>query len=111
LNLRQADILPVLVTNHTVTIAAELRDQRILVGQCEISHPSRSSAPSIVTSLVHEDRTRPWDDSAPTDALDNETASTPDNVAYTKQDDSNHEPLGSPIDRLSKFNCYLSLHI
>ena len=96
------------MTNHTVTIAAELKDQRILVGQCEISHPSRPSAP--ITSQAHEDRTRGWDDSAPTDALDNETAATPDNVAFTKQDQSNYDTLGSPIDRLSKFNRYICRH-
>ncbi|KAJ7480072.1 hypothetical protein B0H11DRAFT_2026407 [Mycena galericulata] len=35
----QANILPVIVTNHTVTIAAELDNGERLVGQCEISHP------------------------------------------------------------------------
>lgn len=35
----QATILPVIVTNHTVTIAAELENGIRLVGQCEISHP------------------------------------------------------------------------
>ncbi|KAF9242348.1 hypothetical protein BU15DRAFT_24361, partial [Melanogaster broomeanus] len=35
----QANILPIIVTNHTVTIAAELENGSRLVGQCEISHP------------------------------------------------------------------------
>jgi len=35
----QANIVPVVVTNHTVTIAAELENGEKLVGQCEISHP------------------------------------------------------------------------
>jgi len=33
--------LPVVVTNHTVTIAAELVNGVKIVGQCEISHPVR----------------------------------------------------------------------
>lgn len=33
-------VLPVINTNHTATIAAELQDGDIIVGQCEISHPS-----------------------------------------------------------------------
>ncbi|SNX82977.1 uncharacterized protein MEPE_01683 [Melanopsichium pennsylvanicum] len=33
-------VLPVINTNHTATIAAELEDGEILVGQCEISHPA-----------------------------------------------------------------------
>jgi len=41
----QAHILPVLVTNHTVTIAAELESGDTIVGQCEISHPTRPMLP------------------------------------------------------------------
>ncbi|PWY98484.1 UPF0052-domain-containing protein [Testicularia cyperi] len=33
-------VLPVINTNHTATIAAELEDGEIIVGQCEISHPA-----------------------------------------------------------------------
>jgi len=44
----QANILPVIVTNHTVTIAAELVDGARIVGQCEISHPIRIT-PGIIT--------------------------------------------------------------
>lgn len=33
-------VLPVINTNHTATIAAELEDGDIIVGQCEISHPA-----------------------------------------------------------------------
>ncbi|KAJ7151642.1 hypothetical protein C8R46DRAFT_1304209 [Mycena filopes] len=39
-----ANILPVIVTNHTVTVAAELENGEKLVGQCEISHPVPSKA-------------------------------------------------------------------
>jgi hypothetical protein len=36
--------LPVIVTNRTVTLAAELVNSVKLVGQCEISHPTQTSA-------------------------------------------------------------------
>ncbi|KAF8761416.1 hypothetical protein RHS01_00386 [Rhizoctonia solani] len=42
----QAHVLPVLVTSHFVTIAAELTNKRTIVGQCEISHPVPSTKPS-----------------------------------------------------------------
>ncbi|KDN52882.1 hypothetical protein K437DRAFT_253831 [Tilletiaria anomala UBC 951] len=34
-----AKVIPVINTNHTATIAAELRSGDVIVGQCEISHP------------------------------------------------------------------------
>jgi 2-phospho-L-lactate transferase/gluconeogenesis factor (CofD/UPF0052 family) len=34
-------VLPVINTNHTATIAASLQDGQIILGQCEISHPTR----------------------------------------------------------------------
>jgi 2-phospho-L-lactate transferase/gluconeogenesis factor (CofD/UPF0052 family) len=37
-------VLPVINTNHTATIAAELEDAEIIVGQCEISHPAPKSS-------------------------------------------------------------------
>ncbi|KAJ7771927.1 hypothetical protein DFH07DRAFT_997593, partial [Mycena maculata] len=43
---RRANILPVIVTNHTVTIAAELENGERLVGQCEISHPVPATDPA-----------------------------------------------------------------
>ncbi|CAE6471288.1 unnamed protein product, partial [Rhizoctonia solani] len=42
----QAHVLPVLVTSHFVTIAAELTNKRTIVGQCEISHPVPGARPS-----------------------------------------------------------------
>ncbi|KAI8138177.1 hypothetical protein BJV82DRAFT_697883 [Fennellomyces sp. T-0311] len=36
-------VLPVIVTNHTASIAAELQDGTTLRGQCEISHPGSLS--------------------------------------------------------------------
>ena len=38
-----ANVVPVINTNHTATIAAELADASVVVGQCEISHPPQHS--------------------------------------------------------------------
>ena len=38
--LSSCDVLPAVNTNKTTTIAADLKDGSLLVGQCEISHPS-----------------------------------------------------------------------
>lgn len=38
-------VLPVINTNHTATIAAELEDGEMIVGQCEISHPAPKPQP------------------------------------------------------------------
>lgn len=43
----RTSVLPVIVTNHTAAIAAELEDGDVLRGQCEISHPSPSRRPSL----------------------------------------------------------------
>jgi len=42
MHLSSSKVLPVINTNHTATIAAELENDEIVVGQCEISHPVRS---------------------------------------------------------------------
>lgn len=39
-------VLPAVNTNNTTTIAAVLRDRSVLMGQCEISHPSASNTGS-----------------------------------------------------------------
>lgn len=36
-------VLPVINTNHTATIAATLQSGQVILGQCEISHPAKSS--------------------------------------------------------------------
>lgn len=36
-------VIPAINTNHTATIAADLRDGETIVGQCEISHPANPS--------------------------------------------------------------------
>ncbi|KAE8212220.1 hypothetical protein CF327_g4097 [Tilletia walkeri] len=38
---RGSRVIPAINTNHTATIAASLIDEDVLVGQCEISHPSK----------------------------------------------------------------------
>ncbi|GAA6010644.1 hypothetical protein JCM10207_007781 [Rhodosporidiobolus poonsookiae] len=43
IDLSTLSVLPVINTSSTVTIAAELRNGRIIAGQSEISHPSPSS--------------------------------------------------------------------
>lgn len=48
----QAHVLPVLVTSHFVTIAAELTNKRMIVGQCEISHPVPSTKPSALAGTT-----------------------------------------------------------
>ncbi|KAI8067492.1 hypothetical protein BC940DRAFT_227175, partial [Gongronella butleri] len=40
-------VIPVINTNHTATIAAELQDGQVIIGQCEISHPSPASATNV----------------------------------------------------------------
>lgn len=42
---RAGRVLPVINTNHTVTIAATLQDGQTILGQCEISHPARAGEP------------------------------------------------------------------
>ncbi|KAG8850154.1 hypothetical protein FRB96_000529 [Tulasnella sp. 330] len=49
----KAHILPALVTNHTVTIAAELEDNTKIVGQCEISHPVKRPTDTVPPSPDH----------------------------------------------------------
>ncbi len=99
----QANILPVVVTNHTVTIAAELvsalavcvnshltchRGQdngERLVGQCEISHPVAPVAPSINFSEADL-----W---SPEDGLETQRQ----NVMFEPQGKDSYEPLPSRI--------------
>lgn len=113
---KQADILPVLVTNHTVTIAAELSNGQTLVGQCEISHPSPSSIPSPIvkpTNTFHLGGRKKVDDSSDDDeeessfeddwaedAMGVDTGSSVQNVNYTKEDEM-PESLEAPIRRAS----------
>lgn len=103
----KADILPVLVTNHTVTIAADLENGRTLVGQCEISHPSPSLSSPVATNPrsrfhIHqgdeESEASETDNEWAEDAMGEQAASTTHNVNYTKEEEQ-PQPLESPIRR------------
>ncbi|KAJ3767025.1 UPF0052-domain-containing protein [Lentinula raphanica] len=89
----QANILPVIVTNHTVTIAAEMENGERIVGQCDISHPvATAQAPTI--NVVDE-----W---SPSD--DSKGQAT--NVLFGAQSKDQYEPLSSRISRLLYINAY-----
>ncbi|KAH9486721.1 hypothetical protein JR316_0000786 [Psilocybe cubensis] len=93
----KANILPVIVTNHTVTIAAELEDGEHLVGQCEISHPMVSPEPAIP---------QPSDDDAPAPDGIGEYVSPKQNVMFESIGKDKYEPLPSRISRLYYINGY-----
>ncbi|KIY45714.1 UPF0052-domain-containing protein [Fistulina hepatica ATCC 64428] len=100
-NTQENAILPVIVTNHTPIIAAELEDGSKLVGQCEISHPVRTKAArsqSFFTALdVDEDEDAPW----------SPTSSTNDNVKFEHGvGKATYEELDSKIHRLFYINSY-----
>ncbi|KAJ7171747.1 UPF0052-domain-containing protein [Mycena crocata] len=91
----QANILPVIVTNHTVTIAAELDNGEKLVGQCEISHPVPSSDLGTTVS-------EPF---SPVDGM-GATISQRKNVMFEQQAKGEYEALGARITRLFYMNAY-----
>ncbi|KAI0656776.1 UPF0052-domain-containing protein [Cubamyces menziesii] len=93
----QANILPVIVTNHTVTIAAELENGERLVGQCEISHPVRQG-PRIDISSQSEP-------ASPVDALDG-TLPQARNVLFQPEGKHQYEPLNAQITHLFYINAY-----
>ena len=103
----QANILPVIVTNHTVTIAAELvrlsypwlvrsvltcvplqENGERLVGQCEISHPVRQH-PGISISSDESP-------ASPVDPLDG-TLARSRNVLFEAEGKNQFEPLNARI--------------
>ncbi|KAN0101027.1 hypothetical protein V8E55_001011 [Tylopilus felleus] len=95
----QANILPVIVTNHTVTIAAELENGIRLVGQCEISHPVNPP------SSFEEDCPE-MDAFSPVDGM-GEIIPHRSNVMYSQLDkDRGYEPLQAKIYRLYYINAY-----
>ncbi|KAI6022574.1 hypothetical protein EDC04DRAFT_3117743 [Pisolithus marmoratus] len=99
----QANILPVIVTNHTVTIATELENGSRLVGQCEISHPVNPSV-----SFEEDNPCEPCDSNL-FSPLDGMASPVPhrSNVMY-RQDDKERgcEALESRICRLYYINAY-----
>ncbi|KAJ7102528.1 UPF0052-domain-containing protein [Mycena belliarum] len=95
----QANILPVIVTNHTVTIAAELDNGEKLVGQCEISHPVPSDGPDITVSASASAPASPDDGMG-------ETIAQRRNVLFEQQAKGAYTPLGARISRLFYMNAY-----
>ncbi|KAF7306414.1 hypothetical protein MIND_00432600 [Mycena indigotica] len=94
----QADIVPTIVTNHTVTIAAELENGEKLVGQCEISHP--------VPASVTQDGTVP-DSLSPVDGMGETIASSQRrNVLFEQAAKGASQPLAARISRLYYINAY-----
>ncbi|KAJ3526523.1 hypothetical protein NMY22_g10129 [Coprinellus aureogranulatus] len=94
----QAHILPVIVTNHTVTIAAELEDGERLIGQCEISHPvTVASAPVLQLSLA---------DDLSSDGMGSLAELQPQNIMYEQDKDKPFEPLPARISKLYYINSY-----
>jgi len=90
----QANILPAIVTNHTCTLAAKLENSEVVVGQCQISHPTGSSSTAAGASIELE-----WDDETP--------AARPDNLQFTKSDGyDNKATLQAPISEIFYINSY-----
>ncbi|KAI5120218.1 hypothetical protein M0805_000033 [Coniferiporia weirii] len=102
----QANIIPALVTNHTVTIAAELESGRNLVGQCNISHPMQSET-SFSFSLA---LSSPIDELGEVDTSNVNTDPTGEsqtrNLSFSKAKEGQEEPLDSRISRLFYINAY-----
>ncbi|KAI0067548.1 UPF0052-domain-containing protein [Artomyces pyxidatus] len=86
----QAHIIPVIVTNHVVTIAAELATGEKLVGQCEISHPVRQ-APEDTTEELEFGVTSPT-------GYPGETIAMQRNVTFGAGSKDEYEPLNAPIN-------------
>ncbi|KZV65373.1 UPF0052-domain-containing protein [Peniophora sp. CONT] len=91
----QANIVPVIVTNHTVTIAADLDDNTRLVGQCEISHPVLRTGPP-----------KPVELDPTMDAYETGITTTAANVGFTSDSKDDFVPLEAPIHRLLYINAY-----
>ncbi|OAD71102.1 hypothetical protein PHYBLDRAFT_134721, partial [Phycomyces blakesleeanus NRRL 1555(-)] len=99
-------VVPVINTNHTATIAALLENSDILVGQCEISHPSVTVSASDLTKRTRpnpidafsqlasdQNDLSPWNGSSPPNS----------NLVFSKHAD---EKLVSRIKRIYYINEY-----
>ncbi|TEB39152.1 hypothetical protein FA13DRAFT_1751609 [Coprinellus micaceus] len=93
----QAHILPVIVTNHTVTIAAELGDGQRLIGQCEISHPVATRTPELTFSLPDE---------LSLDGMSSLAEPQSQNIMYEQDKNKPFEPLPERLSRLYYINSY-----
>lgn len=91
-----------------MTIAAELKNGRTLVGQCEISHPSPLPSSPVISKTLstfkfhqEEDESESEDselDDWAEDALGGDAGSTVQNVNYSKEGE-HHQSLEAPIHR------------
>ncbi|KIM19946.1 hypothetical protein M408DRAFT_334208 [Serendipita vermifera MAFF 305830] len=88
----QGTILPVLVTNHTVTIAAELQNGKKIIGQCNISHPVNISDDLTAETLEGLE--------------DDEPSTSPLNVGFEKTGHDTSQALEANIDRVFYINAY-----
>ncbi|KAI7872640.1 hypothetical protein BDF14DRAFT_1715995 [Spinellus fusiger] len=98
-------VVPVINTNHTATIAAMLENNDILVGQCEISHPSIQSDRQ---NFCKRSRQNPIDAFSQLSAEQEEfdawnTPTSNSNIIFSKQAD---EKLVSRIHRIYYINEY-----
>ncbi|KAG8754867.1 hypothetical protein FRC14_004559 [Serendipita sp. 396] len=87
----EGTILPVLVTNHTVTIAADLSNGKRIVGQCNISHPVSSADAEILEGLEDDDHHK---------------VNSPQNVYFTKSAQSDATNLEGTIQRVYYINAH-----
>ncbi|WVW84640.1 hypothetical protein I302_106674 [Kwoniella bestiolae CBS 10118] len=97
-------VIPVINTNQTVTIAAQLANSSVLVGQCNISHPTSPITPISTTSsgTITPSPTVPPRSSGPTQLRnhfrrDSRTFDTPDTSLPTSRRtsfDHPHHPTG-----------------
>ncbi|OAX42565.1 UPF0052-domain-containing protein [Rhizopogon vinicolor AM-OR11-026] len=95
----QANILPVIVTNHITTIAVELEDGTKILGQCQISHP----APVVPT----DSELPSLEPLSPVDGVAETIPQHRFNVLYSQQSkEDGYEPLHSRISRLYYINGY-----
>ncbi|KAI9456906.1 UPF0052-domain-containing protein [Russula earlei] len=95
----RANIVPVISTNHTVTIAAELTNGTHLVGQCEISHPIPRPR-----SLTYEDE-HEYMSSLSFDTI-SPTMGNQRNVFFGAESKNSFEKLRASISRLYYINAY-----
>ncbi|KAJ7785650.1 hypothetical protein B0H16DRAFT_1753437 [Mycena metata] len=110
-----ANILPVIVTNHTVTIAVELENGEKLVGQCEISHPVAAPPPPPNLTLNSLDNLHLNTPTDPEDALADADADgmgeglqrRRSNVLFEQgSGKEGYQALGARISRLYYMNAY-----
>ncbi|KAG9101174.1 hypothetical protein FS749_009636 [Ceratobasidium sp. UAMH 11750] len=111
----QAHVLPVLVTSHFVTIAAELENHRTIVGQCEISHPVPAAEPSPLSGVSTPQSEHEAEILGNMDDEDDEDGTrasdtTRLNVMFTKAPEGEgaaaYEKLESRINRVFYINAY-----